>query len=251
MASSNILSRFLPPGSASVYEAIRQHDAESNVSDVEERAGIAFNDDPQDHFSDHELEEALADARESSSPSPSSPFLSHDDPSPRQRPGGAASGHRRRWLQESPPGVETDDRDDDVPPSLLIEGQEEADHLNARPPPGLRNRSDSRPPVPGPSTRQNRAHWETARAQQPLHPISRGPPPPKRWTVGQHPNLAAVDPKEKAMWRWANVENLDNFLKDVYEYYMGNGIWSIMLSRALNLLYVSQKKRALTHTYTL
>jgi autophagy-related protein 9 len=40
------------------------------------------------------------------------------------------------------------------------------------------------------------------------------------------------------MWRWANVEDLDNFLKDVYTYFLGNGIWSILLTRVLNLLYV-------------
>lgn len=39
------------------------------------------------------------------------------------------------------------------------------------------------------------------------------------------------------MWRWANVEDLDNFIKDVYIYFLGNGIWSIFLGRALNLLY--------------
>ncbi|OAX81033.1 hypothetical protein ACJ72_04627 [Emergomyces africanus] len=38
------------------------------------------------------------------------------------------------------------------------------------------------------------------------------------------------------MWRWANVENLDNFLADVYDYFLGNGIKSILLSRVLNLL---------------
>jgi autophagy-related protein 9 len=50
--------------------------------------------------------------------------------------------------------------------------------------------------------------------------------------------MAMIDPKEKAMWMWANVENLDNFLKDVYTYFLGNGIWSILLNRALSLLYV-------------
>jgi autophagy-related protein 9 len=59
-----------------------------------------------------------------------------------------------------------------------------------------------------------------------------------RLKVWGHPNLAAVDPKEKAMWLWANVENLDNFLKDVYTYFLGNGMWSILLNRALSLLYV-------------
>jgi autophagy-related protein 9 len=27
--------------------------------------------------------------------------------------------------------------------------------------------------------------------------------------------LGLIDPKERAMWKWANVENLDNFLQDV------------------------------------
>ena len=38
------------------------------------------------------------------------------------------------------------------------------------------------------------------------------------------------------MWRWTNVQNLDNFLNDVYNYYIGKGIWSILLARVLNLL---------------
>ena len=46
------------------------------------------------------------------------------------------------------------------------------------------------------------------------------------------------DPKEKALWRWANVQNLDYFLLDVYDYFVGNGIWSILLNRVLSLLLV-------------
>ncbi|KAK9473173.1 autophagy protein Apg9-domain-containing protein [Dipodascopsis tothii] len=47
--------------------------------------------------------------------------------------------------------------------------------------------------------------------------------------------LGVVDARKRALWKWANVENLDNFLQDVYEYYIGNGIASIMLSRLINL----------------
>lgn len=43
-------------------------------------------------------------------------------------------------------------------------------------------------------------------------------------------------PAEKAMWRWVNVENLDNFLREVYDYFLDCGIWSILLSRALKQL---------------
>lgn len=37
---------------------------------------------------------------------------------------------------------------------------------------------------------------------------------------------------------WANVENLDQFLNEVYAYYIGHGIYSILLNRAVKLLYV-------------
>ncbi|WVF69103.1 hypothetical protein IAT40_003877 [Kwoniella sp. CBS 6097] len=41
---------------------------------------------------------------------------------------------------------------------------------------------------------------------------------------------------EKALWKWVNVEDLDGFLQDVYDYYKGKGIWCIALARILNLL---------------
>lgn len=44
--------------------------------------------------------------------------------------------------------------------------------------------------------------------------------------------------KERALWRWVNVEDLDAFLQEVYLYYVGKGIWAIGLSRLLNLLSV-------------
>lgn len=41
------------------------------------------------------------------------------------------------------------------------------------------------------------------------------------------------------MWRWANVEDLDNFLTELYNYYLDKGIWSITLARSLRLLMVA------------
>ncbi|WVQ96605.1 hypothetical protein IAU59_003710 [Kwoniella sp. CBS 9459] len=41
---------------------------------------------------------------------------------------------------------------------------------------------------------------------------------------------------EKALWKWVNVEDLDGFLQEVYDYYKGKGIWCIALARILNLL---------------
>jgi autophagy-related protein 9 len=48
--------------------------------------------------------------------------------------------------------------------------------------------------------------------------------------------MRGLDEYEKALWNWVNVYNLDAFLQEVYAYYEGNGIYSIALSRGLNLL---------------
>lgn len=48
--------------------------------------------------------------------------------------------------------------------------------------------------------------------------------------------IHTLNPKEKALWKWANVDNLDTFLQDVYNYYLGNGFSCIMLQKVLNLL---------------
>ncbi|ODQ66948.1 APG9-domain-containing protein [Nadsonia fulvescens var. elongata DSM 6958] len=47
-----------------------------------------------------------------------------------------------------------------------------------------------------------------------------------------------IDGTERALWKWANVENIDLFLHDVYSYFLGNGIYCILLSRALNMITV-------------
>lgn len=244
--SSNILSRFLPPtGSPSVYETIRQHDADSDTSDPEERAGMAPGAHRSKDFSDRELEEALADGKMSRSTSPGTEYLTPEQPLRSSGEGRDKRQARRRisrrprWMRASSPAYEGDEADDDVPASLLVEGHQDDDHQKSQlPPPPPQHRFDPEPPVPGPSSEANRTRWETTRTQQPLHHSIQNRHLTKRWSVGQHPNLATVDPKEKAMWRWANVENLDNFVRDVYTYFLGNGIWSILLTRALNLLYV-------------
>lgn len=44
-----------------------------------------------------------------------------------------------------------------------------------------------------------------------------------------------VPPKERALYLWANVTNMDAFLSDVYYYYTGKGLYNIVLSRAVEL----------------
>ncbi|KAJ7156996.1 putative transmembrane protein [Mycena crocata] len=50
--------------------------------------------------------------------------------------------------------------------------------------------------------------------------------------------MRGLDAYERALWNWVNVYNLDAFLQEVYYYYEGKGIFSIALSRGLNLLTV-------------
>jgi autophagy-related protein 9 len=243
--TSNILSRFLPPnGSPSVYETIRHHDATSDSSDVEERAGLTLEDGPGEHYSDRELEDAMADAERSRLLDPDDAFISRKSPRKASVAGPSKSNSRHhhssrpRWAQDASPGHDFEDGDDDVPASLLVEGHHDDDDLKSRlPPPPTSHLSpdDRQPSLPGPSTRGDRARGRAAREQQPLHHADRRRAPAVRWSLGL-PNLNTVDPKEKAMWMWANVENLDNFLKDVYTYFLGNGIWSILLNRVLSLL---------------
>ncbi|KAJ5172898.1 Autophagy-related protein 9 [Penicillium capsulatum] len=242
MMSSNVLSRLLPPNEApSIYEAIREHDAESDSSDVEERAGMAVGGNPRDRFTDQELEDALADARDSDVSSPDAALLGPRSAQKAPNRGSPVSRRhkpsRPRWMtQASSPGYELDEHDEDVPPSLLVEGQDDEDLKSRLPPPPQMMPSRSRTPSPQPSPQPGRSHWEERGPRRPLE--SATSPPWKRWLPGlhHHPSLANTDPKKIAMWRWANVDDLDNFLKDVYTYFLGNGFWSILLSRALNLL---------------
>lgn len=50
--------------------------------------------------------------------------------------------------------------------------------------------------------------------------------------------MRGLDAYERALWNWVNVYNLDAFLQEAYYYYEGKGIYSIALSRGLNLLLV-------------
>jgi autophagy-related protein 9 len=116
-----------------------------------------------------------------------------------------------------------------VPQSLLLEG-------GLDPPPDPNHPHHGLPPpVPGPSTRQTRAQWETTRQQQQLHADDRRGAPARTWAGAGRGGFTA-DPKERAMWLWVNQTDLDTYMRDVYEYYIGCGIWSILLRRALALL---------------
>ena len=227
--ASNILSRFLPPatGSPSVYETLRRHDHSSDQSDIEERAGMALDEENLGGgFQDYELNDAL--------PHLAARQMDLSIPAKTKRKALVTSKralYNKARPQASPKLVAPDDPDDEVPMSLLVEDEDDVV-------PAVEGRRPREilPPVPGPTTRGARAKWQATQAQHRLHSdLSPGVPNPTELSRRGHP-LNMIDPKEKALWRWANVENLDNFLKDVYDYFLGNGIWCILLSRILNLL---------------
>ncbi|KAK6463085.1 autophagy-related protein 9 [Scheffersomyces coipomensis] len=45
-----------------------------------------------------------------------------------------------------------------------------------------------------------------------------------------------ITPKERALYLWANITNMDEFLNDIYYYYRGRGILNIVLSKLVDLL---------------
>lgn len=228
---STILSRFLPPaaGEPSIYETLRQYDESSDHSDLEERAAMILDEENLGAaFHDQELDDVLAAAV------PSTTSTSRaGSTSMRTNRHHTAADQSRVQTDAARTAVKLDDTDDDVPSSLLFEGNQ--DHG-----PGFREyEQPALPPiVHGQKSGNNRAKWRATQEQQRLYdetgdrPLRDGPP------VQKAPTAATIDPREQAMWRWANVQNLDNFLMEVYDYFLGNGIWCILLSRGLNLLYV-------------
>lgn len=136
--------------------------------------------------------------------------------------------------KQMPPPPSEIDEDDDVPESLLLDP-------GTKKKAGQRSRRKSRgaqleelpPPVPGPASRTAQKQWRKTKNHQRLHDdVEGGAAVPHERVAGNA--LLIADPKDKAMWKWANVQNLDVFLAEVYEYYEQNGIWSILLKRALN-----------------
>ncbi|KAL6940475.1 hypothetical protein ACO0QE_004376 [Hanseniaspora vineae] len=55
------------------------------------------------------------------------------------------------------------------------------------------------------------------------------------YTATMRQNIVSLSKKEKALWKWANIENLDLFLIKVYNYYLGSGFKCILVEKFLNL----------------
>ena len=237
--ASNILSKLLPSanGSPSIYETLRKLDESSETVDVEEREGIALLDEENLRDQTLKFDSALEDAMESQSRLSESVLKDKiATPKARREP---SKTRRARWLPRSPGIIEADDLDDDeVPMSLLVEENLNKPAALVSPEllPHARQQVHTSIPALGRRGSSTQAKWQATQEHQQLHQDPAAYRTSTNWSRPANYPLAIIDPKEKAMWRWANVENLDNFFRDVYDYFVGNGIWSILLSRALNLL---------------
>ncbi|RCK57809.1 Autophagy-related protein 9 [Candida viswanathii] len=49
-------------------------------------------------------------------------------------------------------------------------------------------------------------------------------------------NRFVIPPKERALYLWANITNMDEFLSDVYYYYRGKGLLNMVLTRTVDLV---------------
>ena len=127
------------------------------------------------------------------------------------------------------------DHDEDVenavPASLLVED-------NERLPGQLSDPMESHDPsIPNPETvhRQGKAPWENSTAQHVSHgDYRRG----LEWSQPKSLLRSHVPGgrREKALWRWVNISNLDSCMRDVYDYFEGGGLLCILCSNALWLL---------------
>ncbi|XP_014555871.1 hypothetical protein COCVIDRAFT_101311 [Bipolaris victoriae FI3] len=228
--ASNLLSRLLPSASDDLYEneplnTTHHRDSvsteEQHEMDIdEENFGARFEEQDLAHL----LEEASSSQMTTESRAVS-PDAKRNAP-----PGINTAGRIPAWRQPAPARTAPIDDDDDVPQSLLLEG-------GHGPAPGSSKRGEGLPmPVPGPSTRQTRAQWDATRTQQRLHDDDRRGAPSQPWGHTSRPGHFAADPREKALWLWVNQTDLDNYMTEVYEYYVGCGIYSILLRKVLTLL---------------
>lgn len=234
--ASNLLSRLLPSASDEPLETdhLPTHGHRRSSSTDEQREMDIDEENFEARFEAQDLENLLADAASSQMTTESTAFLPKNiDRKAGTQANSSAPNQPTSWRQPTNAQPAPLYDDDDVPESLLLEGGHDI------PGPRLGQQRGPveglPPPVPGPSTRQTRAQWDATRRQQRLHEDGIGAAPPRSSIPSRHGHFT-MDPKERALWRWVNVSDLDTFLSDVYNYYIECGIYSMILRRILTLL---------------
>lgn len=136
---------------------------------------------------------------------------------------------------------EQDNSDDDVPQRFMIEDSSTSDRPSkgkgrSQPLYSMSARSLPRATVPPADTLP-----AMSIPPRPSEVDVDEPPrtPPQRREQASPMHMRGLDDYERALWNWVNVYNLDAFLQEVYLYYEGKGIYSIALTRGLNLLSVA------------
>lgn len=220
MMASNILSKLLPSPSNEQSDFMTAAEARSSMSSDRNRQLGIDEENLGEHFEDQDLDNLLAEAVETESTRTSPIFKKRE-----------RLMSKPKWMST---GRGSTDDDDDVPESLLLEGGLEA---STRPKKSKdRGAGGLPPPVPGPSRERIQAQWDTARARQRLHDDGEDKRPRPSIPFMNIRRPIIQDRKERAMWMWANVQDLDGFLREIYQYYIDRGVWSIILSRVLWLM---------------
>jgi len=189
-------------GGRSLYETLRQQDDDEdsdNPDDLEAGVGVsaAQHDEELEGPDDYELRPPLDLA-----------VQSQFSTGPRSRSGDSP---RLNYMSAQLP--EPDTEAEEVPASLLVERAglsiREPYRDNVR---GAKLPAHSTLRHGGPIRSTAHARWvdsvsvrrrgEQVRTQEEIHQARMG----------------LIDPRQRALWKWANVENLDNFLHDVWQY---------------------------------
>ena len=224
--ASNVLSRLLPSaiGEPSIYETLQQYDEAIEHSDLDSEGEL----DREESNARSRYQQREIHIKETSGVDK----VNRSDSRRQRIPQGPTQDLGQPAESRTTPKTRSmDDLDDEVPQSLLIED----DHIIDREPQN-HHEPELPAPVPGPPTRNTRARWQATQQQQRLHGDEEHTGVHSRPRgFGSRP-LGVIHPKEQATWMWANVQNLDRFLNDVYEYYLGHGIRSILLNRSVKLL---------------
>jgi autophagy-related protein 9 len=217
----------------SFYEELRSGDSQV---DLEGRAGAALDDENlNDEFLDYDVEQAEElGVRGDPLPIANRAAQSRRATPPRSARSKGAGAAGRLPLY--------DDADNDVPASLLVEPNEAGPSSE---PAGQSQRQRSNQNQAGGHRHDRRQTGRPRRTQRPGDEGMAGLPHSLTARTQPQPPLGFMDDfmpgsaREKALWKWVNVSNLDNYMRDVYDYYQGYGLWSILLERFLHLVNVA------------
>lgn len=195
-------------GGLSLYETLRQQDDDDsdNPDDLEAGVGMraARHDEELEGPNDYELRAPL-DLTESQYSQTGPRQQSMFGARPRSRSGDSP---RLNYMSAQLPELDTEA--DEVPASLLVERTGSGAREHQR---DVVRRSK----VPahstlrqgGPAKPRAHAHWAESET------IPRRGEQLRTQAEHHQARMGLIDPKQRALWKWANVENLDNFLHDV------------------------------------